>query len=98
MLPYFYQNFGPFVLVTIFSTLPEVLLKIVQYIFRNNTFPIHFHFTEIHRSSLRKIEQILNRSATKFYNSNDVNATTAELGQMIDNLSYETKATDGNKI
>ena len=39
------------------------------------------HFTEIHRSSLRKIEYILNRSITKFYNSDDVNTTTAELRQ-----------------
>ena len=36
------------------------------------------HFTEIHRSSLRKIEWILNRPVTKFYNSDDGNATTAE--------------------
>ena len=28
-------------------------------------------FTEIHRSSLRKIEQIVNTRITKFYNSDD---------------------------
>ena len=39
------------------------------------------HFTEVHRSSLRKIEYILNRTITKFYNSDDVNITTAELRQ-----------------
>ena len=39
------------------------------------------HFTEIHRSLLRKIEKILNRPITKFYNSDDVNTTTAELRQ-----------------
>ena len=33
------------------------------------------YFGEIHRSSLRKIELILNRPITKFYNSDDVNAT-----------------------
>ena len=33
MLPYFHGNFASFLLVTIFSTLPEVLLKVVQYIF-----------------------------------------------------------------
>ena len=38
-------------------------------------------FRVIHRSSLRKIEQILNRPITKFYNSDDVNATTVELRQ-----------------
>ena len=36
------------------------------------------HFTEIHRSSLMKIEWILNRPITKFYNSDDGNSTTAE--------------------
>ena len=39
------------------------------------------YFGEIHRSSLRKIELILNRPITKFYNSDDVNATTVELRQ-----------------
>ena len=39
------------------------------------------HFIAIHRSSLRKIEWILNRPIAKFYNSDDVNATTAELWQ-----------------
>ena len=39
------------------------------------------HFTEIHRSSLRKIEYILDTPVTKFYNSDEVNATTAELRQ-----------------
>ena len=38
-------------------------------------------FKEIHRSSFRKIEKILNRPITKLYNSDDVNATTAELQQ-----------------
>ena len=33
MLPYFYGNFAPFLLVTIFSTLAEMLLNVVQYIF-----------------------------------------------------------------
>ena len=33
MLQYFYGNFAPFLLVTIFSTLPEVLLNVVRYIF-----------------------------------------------------------------
>ena len=40
-----------------------------------------YHFTEIHRSSLEKVEQILNRPITKFYNSDDVNASAAELRQ-----------------
>ena len=39
------------------------------------------HFTEIHRSSLRKIKYILNSTITKFYNSDDVNTITAELRQ-----------------
>ena len=39
------------------------------------------HFTETQKSSLRKIEHILNRTITKFYNSDDVNTTTAELRQ-----------------
>ena len=64
-------------------------------------------FTKIHRSSFRKIEKILNRPITKLYNSDDVNATTAELRQtktrsiflkMIDNLLHETKVTGGDKI
>ena len=33
MLPYFYGNFPPFLLVTIFSPLTEKLLNVVQYIF-----------------------------------------------------------------
>ena len=33
MLPYLYGNFAPFLLVTIFSTLPEVLLNLVHYTF-----------------------------------------------------------------
>ena len=33
MLLYFYGNFAPFLLVSIFSTLPEVLLNVFQYIF-----------------------------------------------------------------
>ena len=33
MLPCFYGNFASFLLVTIFSTLPEVLLNVFQYIF-----------------------------------------------------------------
>ena len=41
------------------------------------------HFTEIHRSLLGKIEKNLNRPITKFYNSDDVNTTTAELRQSI---------------
>ena len=65
------------------------------------------HFTEIHRNSLRKTEYILNRTITKFYYSDDVNTTTAELRQtktrpisfyVIDNLLYETKVTSGDKI
>ena len=65
------------------------------------------YFTEIHRSSLRKTEYILNRAITKFYNSDDVNATTAELRQaktrpislsMIDNLLYEIKVPGGDKL
>ena len=36
-------------------------------------------------SSLTKIEYILNRTITKFYNSDDVNTTTAE--------PWQTKAT-----
>ena len=39
------------------------------------------HFTEIHRSLLRKIEKNLNRPITKFYNGDDVNTTMAELRQ-----------------
>ena len=59
-------------------------------------------FREIHRSSMRKIEQILNRPITKFYTSDDVNATTVELRQtkarliffliiIIDNLCMKQK-------
>ena len=36
-------------------------------------------FARIHTSSLIKIEKILNRPITKFYNSDDVNAIAAEL-------------------
>ena len=36
-------------------------------------------FARIHRSSLINIEKILNRSITKFYNSDDVNVIAAEL-------------------
>ena len=36
--------------------------------------------TRIHASSLIKIEKILNRPITKFYNSDDVNVIPAELG------------------
>ena len=39
------------------------------------------HFTEIHRSLLRKIEKILNKPITKFYNSDDVDTTTADFRQ-----------------
>ena len=65
------------------------------------------HLTEIHRHSIRKIEKSLKKTITKFYNSDDANATTAELRQtktrlisfkMIDNLSNETKVTGGDKI
>ena len=63
------------------------------------------HFTDIHRRLIRKIEKSLNSTITEFYNSDDVNATTAELLQiktgpisfkMIDNLLYETKVTGGD--
>ena len=37
ILPYFYGNSAPFLLVTILSTLPEVLLNVVQYIFSKIT-------------------------------------------------------------
>ena len=37
-------------------------------------------FARIHTSSLIKIEKILNRPITKFYNSDDVNVIAAELG------------------
>ena len=36
-------------------------------------------FARIHISSLIKIEKILNRPITKFYNSDDVNVVAAEL-------------------
>ena len=36
-------------------------------------------FARIHGSSLTKIEKILNRPITKFYNSSDVNVIAAEL-------------------
>ena len=36
-------------------------------------------FARIHTSSTIKIEKILNRSITKFYNSDDVNVIAAEL-------------------
>ena len=36
-------------------------------------------FARIHTSSLIKIEKILNRPITKFYNSDDVNMIAAEL-------------------
>ena len=36
-------------------------------------------FARIHTSSLIKIEKILNRPITKFYNSDDVNVIAAEL-------------------
>ena len=48
---------------------------------KSNILNMSRHFTEIHRSLLRKIEKILNRPITKFYNSDDVNTTTAELRQ-----------------
>ena len=43
------------------------------------------HSTEIHKSSLEKAEYILNRPITKFYNRDDVNATAAELPQILAN-------------
>ena len=58
------------------------------------------HFTEIHKSLLEKVEQILDKDITKFYNSDDANTTMAELWQtiirpvsfkMIDILLYEKK-------
>ena len=36
-------------------------------------------FARIHSSSLTKIEKILNRCITKFYNSDDVNMIAAKL-------------------
>ena len=36
-------------------------------------------FARVHTSSLIKIEKILNRPITKFYNSDDVNVIAAEL-------------------
>ena len=44
--------------------------------------PIWNYFAGIDRSLLEKIEQTLNRSITKFYNSDDKNATVAELQQI----------------
>ena len=46
------------------------------------------HFTEIHKHSIKKIEKSLNKTITKFYNSDDVNATTAELRQTKTRPSY----------
>ena len=40
---------------------------------------IIIQFARIHTSSLIKIEKILNRPITKFYNSDDVNVIAAEL-------------------
>ena len=39
----------------------------------------NIQFARIHTSSLIKIEKILNRPITKFYNSDDVNVIAAEL-------------------
>ena len=38
----------------------------------------YFQFARIHTSSLIKIEKILNKPITKFYNSDDVNVIAAE--------------------
>ena len=40
------------------------------------------HVTEIHRSLQRKIEKILNRPITKFYNSDDVNTLRQNFGKL----------------
>ena len=59
------------------------------------------------RSSQEKVEYIYNRPTTKYYKSEDVNATAVELLQnknKVDSflnyhkLSYETKVTGVNKI
>ena len=45
------------------------------------------HFTEIHRGFLEKVEYILNRPITNFYNSDDVNAT-ANFGKLKRDQSF----------
>lgn len=65
------------------------------------------HLTKIHRNSLRKVEQILNKPIVKFYNSDEVNPNTAKLHQaktrqisfcMIDNLLNKKKVASEDKI
>ena len=64
-------------------------------------------FTQIHRSLLEEVEWNLNRSITKFYNSDDVNATAAGLRQtkampismlMTDNLLYHSHKKRKNSL
>ena len=40
--------------------------------------PAYFQFERIHTSSLIKIEKILHRTTTKFYNGDDANMIEAE--------------------
>ena len=56
----------------------KVHCSIVHYL-RSFVLTSSIHFTIIHRSSLGKAEQILNRFIAKFYNRYDVNATSVEL-------------------
>ena len=44
-----------------------------------NSIPYRIQFARIHTSSLIKIEKILNRPITKFYNTDDVNVIAVEL-------------------
>ena len=62
-------------------------------------------FARIHTSSLIKIEKILNRSITKFYNSDNVTAYELRLTKTRStslykrhNLLQETMPTDVNKV
>ena len=53
---------------------------------------INKQFAKIYTSSLIKIEKILNRSITKFYNSNDIGVIAAEVGltKMRQTFFYKT--------
>ena len=62
--------FSRYILLTDQTSLPDYLCFLRYWAIQ---------FARIHTSSLIKIEKILNRPITKFYNSDDVNVIAAEL-------------------
>ena len=57
------------------------VLPVTCHVFYQHRCVISNNFAEIHRSLVRKVEKILNSSLTEFYNSDDVNSTTADVWQ-----------------